>query len=176
MHIVHQWVVADSAALAALVVVATDIGKVAYQSDIKKFYLLENNSPATWGQLAPGDTFLDGNNKFTKTQTVAPVALTYAASITINAAASNNFNVTLTGNVILANPSGLIAALDGAIYNIKIKQDATGSRLLTLGSKFKVPGGTALVLSTTANATDLLVAQYDHTDDIFLTNLVKDFK
>lgn len=51
IHAVHNWLVADLAARLALVVIATDIGKFAYQSDTKKFHVLENNSPMTWGTL-----------------------------------------------------------------------------------------------------------------------------
>jgi hypothetical protein len=40
---------------------------------------------------------------------------------------------------------------------IRITQDATGSRVATWPSSFKWPGGTVGVLSTAANAVDVLV-------------------
>jgi hypothetical protein len=83
----------------------------------------------------------------------APVALTDGATITPNFSGGVNFTVTLAGNRTLANPSNQKAGQAGVIA---IKQDATGSRTLSYGANFKFPGGTAPVLSTAANAVDLL--------------------
>lgn len=57
-HIIHAWEVADAAARAALVLVAADRGKVALQLDTQKFYILEDDSPATWALLGPTATLL----------------------------------------------------------------------------------------------------------------------
>jgi hypothetical protein len=50
-HVVQAWQVADAAALAALVPVAADIGKIAYQVDTKEFHLLTNNVGPIWYKL-----------------------------------------------------------------------------------------------------------------------------
>ena len=93
------------------------------------------------------------------------VTLTDAATINIDASLGNNFRVVLAGNRTLANPTGLI---DGQVFNVRIKQDGTGSRTLAYGTKYKFPGGTAPVLSTAANALDFMSCQYDATDDTLI--------
>lgn len=112
---------------------------------------------------------LQTSNTYTACQLVTPVALTDGANIATNAALSNSFYVTLGGNRTLDNPTNL---KHGAIYNWRIKQDGTGSRTLAYGSKFKWPGGTAPVLTTTASATDFISGQYwSDTDTILCTSL-----
>jgi len=101
-------------------------------------------------------------NVFTKNQSVLPVILTPGVTVNTDAALSNNFTLTAAQNFTLANPTNLT---DGMILNFRIKQDATGSRVVTWGSKFKFPGGTAGVLSTTANAVDFMSCYYDGPSD-----------
>lgn len=88
---------------------------------------------------------------FTAAQRGTITALTDAATITPDFAASNNFSVTLGGNRTLANPSNLTAGQSGSIF---ISQDGTGSRTLAFGSQFDFAGGTAPTLSTAASAVD----------------------
>lgn len=94
------------------------------------------------------------NNTFTAAQRGAVSALTDGATITPNFATANNFSVTLGGNRTLANPSNQTAGQSGAIT---ITQDGTGSRTLAYGSNWKFSNGSAPVLTTTANAVDVLV-------------------
>jgi len=123
----------------------------------------ERNAPST------GVALLAQANVFTKAQSVTPVALADAATIATDASLSNTFTVTLGGNRTLGNPTNLT---NGCIYNWRIKQDATGSRTLAYGSKFKWPAGTAPVLTTTANAVDFISGQYfSDTDTILCTSL-----
>lgn len=91
--------------------------------------------------------------------TTQVVPLTYAATITTDASAGDIFDVTLTGNVTLANPTNPV---DGKTLRWRIRQDATGSRTVTLGNKFVVPSSATspLPASTTANAMDILAATY----------------
>ena len=91
---------------------------------------------------------------FTAAQRGAITTLTDGATITADFATTNHFQVTLGGNRTLANPSNQTAGQSGAI---RIVQDGTGSRTLAYGSNWKFSGGTAPVLTTTANAVDLLV-------------------
>lgn len=97
-------------------------------------------------------------NVFTKNQSVAPVALTDGATISVDASLSNNFSVTLGGNRTLANPTNLTA---GMVLNFAIDQDATGSRTLAFGSLYKFAG--VNTLSTAASAKDLISCYYDGT-------------
>ncbi len=91
---------------------------------------------------------------FTAAQRGGVVALTDGATITPDFSAGNNFSVTLGGNRTLANPTNIAAGQSGAIT---ITQDGTGSRTLAYGSYFKFSNGSAPVLTTTANAVDVLV-------------------
>ena len=91
---------------------------------------------------------------FTAAQRGAISALTDGVTITANFALANNFSVTLGGNRTLANPTNQTAGQSGAIT---ITQDGTGSRTLAYGSNWKFSNGSAPVLTTTANAVDVLV-------------------
>lgn len=110
---------------------------------------------------------------FTKNQRTVPVALNDGVSITVDAALSNNFKVTLGGNRTLETPSNLA---DGMVLNFVIKQDGTGTRTLAYGAKYKFPGGTAPALSTTISAVDLMTCMYESAGDILCCVLQKDFK
>jgi hypothetical protein len=82
--------------------------------------------------------------------------LTYASTVTTNAAVGNRFQITLTGNLTLANPTN---GTDGQMVLWRFIQDSTGSRTLTLGSAFNL-GSVAVTLSTGANKVDYLGAVY----------------
>ena len=108
-------------------------------------------------------------NQFSKTQAVTEVTLTYAATVTMDLSLSNNFRLVLTGGVTLANPTN---PQNGAVYNVLLKQDGTGGRTTSFGSKFKFPGGTVPTMTTTANARNRLVMIYDATDDVYDCNIL----
>jgi hypothetical protein len=91
---------------------------------------------------------------FTAAQRGSITTLTDGATITADFATTNHFQVTLGGNRTLANPSNQTAGQSGAI---RVVQDGTGSRTLAYGSNWKFPAGAAPVLTTTANAVDILV-------------------
>lgn len=87
------------------------------------------------------------------------VAVTFSATaMTADCTLSNQFRTTLTANVTtaptLSNPG------DGQTVAWFLTQDATGSRTMTWPSSFKWAGGVAGVLSTGANAVDILTATY----------------
>ena len=94
-----------------------------------------------------------------------PIAFTNAAvgktdtdtsnsgSVTLDFDANQNFVLTLTGNVTLANPSTEKVGQSGFIVCI---QDGTGSRTLTLGTDYESVGGSGITLSTAASATDVV--------------------
>lgn len=96
--------------------------------------------------------------------------LTYAATVTIDASLADNFRLVLTGNVILAAP---INMRSGQVINVRIIQDATGSRLITWNAAFLFAGGTDPIASTAGNSRDFLSAQYDSTDATWYTSYMK---
>tara|TARA_R110002012_G_scaffold94704_2_gene229338 strand:+ start:7489 stop:8076 length:588 start_codon:yes stop_codon:yes gene_type:complete len=74
-------------------------------------------------------------------------------SITLNFSTNQNFVLTLTGNVTLANPSTEAIGQSGFIAFI---QDGTGSRTVALGTDYETAGAAGLTLTSTASATDLV--------------------
>jgi hypothetical protein len=99
----------------------------------------------------------------------AEVTLTDAATIAVDMSTFINAVVTLGGNRALGNPTNEKVGQSGVI---RIVQDATGSRTLTYGTDWEFAGGVAPVLSTAANAQDLLFYYVIATDRIF-GNLIK---
>ena len=108
--------------------------------------------------LAVNGVALSNTSQWTKNQSVAPTILTYASTVTPDASTSNNFELTLTGACTVANPTNLV---NGMVLNFCIDQDSTGGRVLTLGSLYKWPGGTAPTWVTTASAKNFFSAYYD---------------
>ena len=88
-----------------------------------------------------------------------------SGSITLDFDTNQNFVLTATGNVTLANPSTESVGQSGIIVLI---QDGTGSRTLSTGSNFEWPAGTAGTISTAANAIDIIPYFVDAADSILL--------
>lgn len=86
-------------------------------------------------------------------------SIAYAATVTADSSAGDIFDLTLTGNVTLANPTNPV---DGKTLRWRIRQDGTGNRTVTLGSKFVIPSSATspLPFSTAANKMDVLAATY----------------
>jgi hypothetical protein len=78
---------------------------------------------------------------------------TNTGSVTLDFGANQNFVLTLTGNVTLANPSTEQVGQSGFITFI---QDGTGSRTVSLGTDYETAGGSGLTLTSTASATDIV--------------------
>ena len=74
-------------------------------------------------------------------------------STTLDFDANQNFVLTFTGNVTLANPSTESVGQSGIIVII---QDGTGSRTIAIGTDYEWPASTATTISTTANAVDII--------------------
>ena len=93
---------------------------------------------------------------------VLPVALTVVSNTaSTNASLSSLFTLTLTGNTTLATP---INGFSGQRILYQLKQDGTGSKLLTLSSGFR-SGPITVTLSTAANTTDYLGVIYNAIDN-----------
>ena len=67
--------------------------------------------------------------------------------------ANQNFVLTLTSSITLANPSTEKVGQSGFIVFI---QDGTGSRTCTLGTDYESAASGGITLTTTANATDIV--------------------
>jgi hypothetical protein len=78
---------------------------------------------------------------------------TNTGSVTLDFAAKQNFVLTLTGNVTLANPTTEQVGQSGFIAFI---QDGTGGRTVALGTDYETPAAAGLTLTATASATDLV--------------------
>ena len=89
---------------------------------------------------------------------VAPrvVAITDQAALAINASTTDIATVTITANRTLNVPSG---GVDGQIVQLKVKQDTTGSRTLTLTNRIDRGALDAPELTTTASKVDYLIFQ-----------------
>jgi hypothetical protein len=110
-----------------------------------------------------GTDQLQVNGNVTATQYSATVqTLTDGATITFNASNGSNAVVTLGGNRTLAFSN----TRTGAYYTLRVIQDGTGSRTLTMPASVKVIGGGAgvVTLSTAANSVDLISFYFDGTN------------
>ena len=113
-----------------------DAETVLYHNDVRKFETTANGVTITGTAVATTDT--DATN---------------TGSVTLDFAANQNFVLTLTGNVTLANPSTEQVGQSGFITFI---QDGTGSRTVSLGTDYETAGGAGLTLTSTASATDIV--------------------
>lgn len=127
--------------------------------------LTANNTPTL--DLASGTTLNSvgiatlNTNTWLQQQGFAQATLTDAATINWNLQTQQTATVTLGGSRTLANPTNMVA---GFTHVLKVVQDATGSRTLSYGANYKWPGGVAPVLSTAANAIDILTFYTDGTN------------
>jgi len=106
--------------------------------------------PAETGTVA----LLSVNQTFTAAQRGSTdTDTTNTGSVTLNFDTNQNFVLTLTGAVTLANPTTEAVGQSGFIVFI---QDATGGRTVSLGTDYETAGGAGLTLSTAASATDIV--------------------
>jgi len=134
-------------ASAGLVPDEADLTQLGQAIDIKITAALAVYTPAGYAQLA-------GGNTFTGAQRGTVAAVPYAATITLDMAASNHFEIgVLAGNILLDNPTNLAPGQGGYIH---LQQDATGSRAISYGSAWYSPDG-AQALSSAPDARDTLV-------------------
>lgn len=89
----------------------------------------------------------------------ASQTLTDGATVAWNAALGEIATITLGGNRTMSAPTNLKLGS----YALHVKQDATGSRTLTLPAIFKFPEDVAPVWSTAAGRCDVVSGVYDGT-------------
>lgn len=103
-------------------------------------------------------------NTFTKSQGIAPVALTDGSNIAVDLSLSNNLTVTTAGNRAFANPTNMVA---GHSFNLFVTQDSVGNRVPTWGSAYKFGTNGVPTPSTNANTTDWYQFYCDGSSMIF---------
>jgi len=114
------------------------------------------------GDIVSGTLVVDSQSYGVVSSTVG------SGVILLDFSANNNFDVTLQGDSTLApsvSPSG---GQSGAIY---IRQDGTGSRLLSYSGGWSFSNGSAPTLTLTASGTDLL-AYYAPSPSTIVGNLI----
>lgn len=130
--------------------------------------------PLTGSELIPADTGLSsGRAPQTEAISVNQLGLytptvqtlvTSAGTLPIDASLGSLYTITLAGNPTLVTPSNLSA---GKFFRIRFNQDSTGSRVVTTASipiyKWTSLTASNAVLTTTANAQDLVSCLYDGT-------------
>lgn len=104
---------------------------------------------------------LDTNNTWTKGQAMTEAEITFASTITPDAAEGNAFRVTLTANIILAAP---INPISGQILTIRFLQDGTGGWTLSFSGAIFGNTNDDLLLSTDASKHDILTLFYNAQD------------
>lgn len=98
-----------------------------------------------------------------KTVTKRVTALTDAVTVDWNSDNMDIGTVTLAGNRTLGAPTG--TAVNGQMFELRVRQDATGSRTLAYNAIFRFGTDvTSPTLTTTAAKTDYLLFQY-HSGD-----------
>jgi len=97
------------------------------------------------------------------TRSVVPkvIPLTDEATISVDASEGNLYTVTLGGSRTLGAPTNPLA---GQRITFRIKQDGTGSRVITYNAIYRFPTGEP-VLQTEAGAVDYITFQYNETDN-----------
>ncbi|MAC71717.1 MAG: hypothetical protein CMP84_16140 [Gammaproteobacteria bacterium] len=94
-----------------------------------------------------------GTVSISKSATAATQTANASGSTTLDFATYQNFVLTLTGNVTLANPTTEAVGQSGFIVLI---QDGTGSRTVSLGTDYETAAGAGLTLSSAASRTDIV--------------------
>ncbi len=103
----------------------------------------------------------------------ASVVLTPSSGVvTVDGDDSNVFELTLAENVSFATPAN---PKNGQTVNILLRQDATGGRTVTFNSAWTFTNRIDPVLSTDANAVDLLSCQWDATAGVMRCTLLPNF-
>ena len=93
-----------------------------------------------------------------------------AATITPDWNNGNVYTTELTNaSTTFADPTNI---KPGATYIIILKQDGTGSRTVSWGTKYKFPGGTAPTLTTGANKADVITLVAYSTDILMCTSVL----
>lgn len=121
----------------------------------------------------PGFAVLSGAQSFSGGQRGQVSVVSFATGIALDFATSNNFQITLTGNTTLQNPTNVVSGQAGIVTIIQ----GTGGNTMAFGSNWNYPGGSGSVpvLTTTSGARDVL-AYYSISPTQIAYRLVQDIK
>lgn len=89
---------------------------------------------------------------------------------------SNVHKIILTDDLTINKPTAPVNGLSGQVINFIIKQDTVGNWTVTWDAAYKWPSGTVPTITATASAVDVITAQYDSEDDVWLCCAVQDFQ
>lgn len=128
--------------------------------------ILTNSSGVlSWGSsvLTTTNQSIAGVKTFTDALDLEIQTIAYSASMSVDSSASNKFAITLAGNGLINNPSG---GVDGRVLNFRLRQDSTGTRIPTWGTKYRFRGDlSSITLSTSPNIEDRVSFEYVAADD-----------
>jgi hypothetical protein len=129
-------------------------------------FSVANTLPSTGGTIS-GTVVL---NEVTLNKAVSgkTETATLSANKTIDFDTNQNFVYTLGASINLTNPTTDTSDSIGQSGFIMFIQDGTGSRTVSPGSNYTIPGGGALTLSTAANAVDMVPYVIEAADKIRL--------
>lgn len=120
------------------------------------------NNAVTAAKVNTGEVAVLGTaQEYTRTHNFNATTLTDGATINWDLSQNQVASVTLAGNRTLAFPTNLV---DGGVYILIVRQDATGSRTLGFTGNYKFAGGSAPTLTTTASKADILTFVSDGTN------------
>lgn len=121
----------------------------------------------------PGFARISGTQTFFSGQRGNVNVVSFSTGIQLDLNSSNNFQITLTGNTTLQNPSNAVSGQAGIVTIIQ----GSGNNTMAFGSNWQYPGGSGNVpsLTTTSGATDVL-AYYVVNSSKVAYRLVSDIK
>jgi hypothetical protein len=144
-------------------------GTAVWASDNNTWRSVQDNLTST----STDDSLTANQGRLLKLKTHTQSSQTNSGTVTLNLDASNNHNITLSGNSTLALSN--IANNVGVSGNIILQQDATGGRTVALASEMKTPlGGAGIDFVTTANTTSAL-SYYVVSSTMVLVNYIGNF-
>lgn len=116
---------------------------------------------------------LTGAQTFTGGQRGAVVVQSYSTGIALDFSSGTNFQITLTGNTTLQNPTNVSSGQGGIITVIQ----GTGNNTMAFGSNWNYPGGSGSVpaITTTSGAVDL-IAYYTRSTTNIAFRLIQNVK
>jgi hypothetical protein len=103
---------------------------------------------------------LGNSAQFTATQSVVPVMVTQGINYSINAAQSNNVQITVTGDIELTAPLGLSSGME---FNLTVDMDSVGGHAVSFDPIFALDDGTPPLLRNGPSARNTFKAYYDGT-------------
>ncbi len=139
---------------ASKTVTADASGEVIIPDDKKLYFGTDQDAHIRYDEATTDTLIVDGAKvKFGKAVNGNTFSSSISGSTTLDFSIYQNFIVTLTGNVTLANPTTETLGQTGFIVFI---QDSTGGYTVSLGTDYETAGGAGLTLSTAADAYDVV--------------------